>query len=748
MSNQYNLRSRPRARSVGAVMTPTATLAPDVTNAGPGSGSMHGSTSNENSSSELTQLSNALAASSQRVSPTSSPRSPLGDTIVNGVANEAHTDIADEQQLGSRASSPTSMTRPHTPSGYPLVHPPPSRTFESPKHTARSFSPPQVQALSGPHYFAPSFADLSGDARQSRAETRNSLTYRTTNLSPERKPRTSTPLHSRRPRCESNSPEDEDLFFSIPPELEGNTGFMNQLLQHMSPEQVAKYVNRHEKVSTYRTNANESLESDSLATECKTDDETSDLTHQTIHLMRTSIRTERNNATATNGDRAGPSNRNESPRRYTAAEKGKTSTNHREKTNKHVAKTNEPKTNEQNKQSAKIRQNATNDTNRQSNMPSTNTKSTGNEDHRATSQIPANTFVGRVLRAGLKSDDSSSDDGSPSDSSSSSTSSVHSGKSIRHRKRIRRQKNKKRTHNDKAIPPFKYRGDPNFELFQKWLFEVIEYFKTSGIPRAWRLNRLQRFLEDRAGRFFFQQVVLSTREWTLEEFLNALFNHCFSANFRTEQRARLAKCVQRGRTLAEWVVELQNFAGVVGDVSERQLVLNFWHGADSYIRSKWAEAGFNPEIASFDELQLAAERYEEASRYGRHDQQNAYQTRSFTPRNNHGPFRTQNGYKNARLDVFSTSNANKSYNLADGKTHRTHRTEFPPPNAQANTSKPKRIVVAKSRRNKWTNYEHKIGASSASRRGIWERTAHVANWHAALSRTTRNLVPTNPPQTP
>lgn len=85
-------------------------------------------------------------------------------------------------------------------------------------------------------------------------------------------------------------------------------------------------------------------------------------------------------------------------------------------------------------------------------------------------------------------------------------------------------------------------------------------------------------------------------------------------NFRTKQRDRFAESSQRGRTLRLWIIELRKLATSVGDVTDRQLVLQLWKGTDPYIITEWARSGFNPEKASFEELRVVAERAEEAAK--------------------------------------------------------------------------------------------------------------------------------------
>jgi hypothetical protein len=53
-------------------------------------------------------------------------------------------------------------------------------------------------------------------------------------------------------------------------------------------------------------------------------------------------------------------------------------------------------------------------------------------------------------------------------------------------------------------------------------------------------------------------------------------------------------------------------AARVPDISEFQLIQRYWDRANSYIRLKWTENGYTPEFSPLSELELAAERYENA----------------------------------------------------------------------------------------------------------------------------------------
>jgi hypothetical protein len=188
------------------------------------------------------------------------------------------------------------------------------------------------------------------------------------------------------------------------------------------------------------------------------------------------------------------------------------------------------------------------------------------------SQIPRNSYVYKVInKASGNSSSSGSDDGRDSSSSSDSISDLgslgsepseaDSDDSRRTKKRkkklCRAWKDKLRKlqleqANAKPEPPFVYNGEANFHTFQKWTLEVRDWIKRSYIRRRYRVSRLKKYVGGRASTFYMRD----------------------------------------------------------GDVQPQQLAAKFWGGADRYLRVKWAEAGFDRETSSLDELATAAERFE------------------------------------------------------------------------------------------------------------------------------------------
>ncbi|KAJ6631648.1 hypothetical protein B0H10DRAFT_1938479 [Mycena sp. CBHHK59/15] len=113
-------------------------------------------------------------------------------------------------------------------------------------------------------------------------------------------------------------------------------------------------------------------------------------------------------------------------------------------------------------------------------------------------------------------------------------------------------------------PPFVYNGEANFAKFQKWQLEVRDWVKQSFIRRKMQVSWLKKYVGGRAETWYMRKVARNPE-----------------------------KCVG-------------------DDISDRQLVIRFWEGADVAIHLKWAEGGYDPESSTLNELETAAANYQRA----------------------------------------------------------------------------------------------------------------------------------------
>ena len=70
--------------------------------------------------------------------------------------------------------------------------------------------------------------------------------------------------------------------------------------------------------------------------------------------------------------------------------------------------------------------------------------------------------------------------------------------------------------------------------------------------------------------------------------------------------------VQGGKTVDNYVKKLKLIKNSIGDISQRQLVPQFWKGANEYLRYNWLKDGYSIERATMKELTFTATKYEKA----------------------------------------------------------------------------------------------------------------------------------------
>lgn len=157
------------------------------------------------------------------------------------------------------------------------------------------------------------------------------------------------------------------------------------------------------------------------------------------------------------------------------------------------------------------------------------------------------------------------------------------------------------------------------------MLEVGDWLRVSYIQQKRRVSRLKKYVGGRASSFYMRDVARDARKWQLNMFLEALFNYCFPANFRTLQREKHHNYAQRGHPIRDYRRDLEDLAVSVGDISKRHLTIRFWQVADQYIRVKWAEAGLDPETSSLNQLERTAERYEQAMKLRKAEEEREYE---------------------------------------------------------------------------------------------------------------------------
>jgi hypothetical protein len=228
--------------------------------------------------------------------------------------------------------------------------------------------------------------------------------------------------------------------------------------------------------------------------------------------------------------------------------------------------------------------------------------------------------------------DSSSDDESSLTTSSSSSSNhrrrpkkrrdrnVKGKRARHHRKRSksrgRDKKNKSGYGKLKPIAPTKYDGSPDSRAYHRFLMEGAAYVEAGRVESERQVFVLSHYLTGKAHEFYIREVAGDPYSWGLQEFFLELFNSCFPVDFRTKQRRKLGECLQRGRTVREYVSELYELWNLIGDVGEREIVTKLWNGFQYWIQSELWKDKLNPEKSSLREVIAAAEVIEIAHSVG------------------------------------------------------------------------------------------------------------------------------------
>jgi hypothetical protein len=108
-------------------------------------------------------------------------------------------------------------------------------------------------------------------------------------------------------------------------------------------------------------------------------------------------------------------------------------------------------------------------------------------------------------------------------------------------------------------------------------------------------------------------VATDHRSYKMKQIYAGLFEYCFPVEIRRNMRRDLLSARQRDdEKIRNFIRRITRLSKRLGDVSARQMVQIIWDGALSYLRLKWADAGFDFESSSLLALETAAKGYEVA----------------------------------------------------------------------------------------------------------------------------------------
>ncbi|KAJ3558321.1 hypothetical protein NP233_g11532 [Leucocoprinus birnbaumii] len=169
-----------------------------------------------------------------------------------------------------------------------------------------------------------------------------------------------------------------------------------------------------------------------------------------------------------------------------------------------------------------------------------------------------------------------SNDSDYSDSDSESSSSSDSSTGHPSRRRLRPGKTLL-----KPIPPGKYNGEPNPQLFFQFVRQSLDYVTDGRAPLERQVSIISNFLTDRAYVFYTREASLDPSRWNLDEFFEALFDYCFPPRLQGPATS-----------------------------NEIDMVTKLWYGLNRDIQQQlWLER-LNPERSTYNEVLRMAETIE------------------------------------------------------------------------------------------------------------------------------------------
>ncbi|KAJ3570889.1 hypothetical protein NP233_g4114 [Leucocoprinus birnbaumii] len=176
-------------------------------------------------------------------------------------------------------------------------------------------------------------------------------------------------------------------------------------------------------------------------------------------------------------------------------------------------------------------------------------KSKGYSDHSSGDESSSLSSSSESATTHLDVSESTSEDESPSDSSTTGSSeesddSSDSEADSKRKPSSGRSKGKggyKKLYKLKLIPPERYDGMANAQLFHRFMTQSIDYV-WGNAPKDKYVSIVASFLKGKAYTFYTRKVSLNLKKWNLEKFFTELFNYCFPANFKVIQCRKLENC--------------------------------------------------------------------------------------------------------------------------------------------------------------------------------------------------------------
>ena len=164
--------------------------------------------------------------------------------------------------------------------------------------------------------------------------------------------------------------------------------------------------------------------------------------------------------------------------------------------------------------------------------------------------------------------------------------------------------------------PTKYDGSPDSRAYHRFLTEGAAYMKSGQVKSHKQVFVLSHYLMGKAHEFYIREVAGDPEKWGIHNFFLKLFNNCFPVDFQTKRHHKLVDCLQRGRTVREYMAELHKLWNLISNLSEHKQVTKLWSGFQHSIQSELWKDKLNPEKSSLTKVIAAAEVIEIAHSVG------------------------------------------------------------------------------------------------------------------------------------
>ncbi|KAJ6632422.1 hypothetical protein B0H10DRAFT_2206781 [Mycena sp. CBHHK59/15] len=127
------------------------------------------------------------------------------------------------------------------------------------------------------------------------------------------------------------------------------------------------------------------------------------------------------------------------------------------------------------------------------------------------------------------------------------------------------------------------------------------------VPAKDQVYFISYYLDRKALDFYNQIVVIDEGSWDLNRFFVELFEFCFPVDFCNKQCKRLDRCFQYSKGVAAHIAEWSEIYNTIGLVDTQEKIVKLFNSFNVDVQTEIYRKGYNPEVATWDEIIKAAE---------------------------------------------------------------------------------------------------------------------------------------------